>query len=213
MLYKLDNPYHTQRNNRIEPSKTCQVTAMVMALKASGIPFEHPAGEQPEDYLARLLEEPDAYEKLRREHPVLASLPPREIHAILSWAVNEKLVKRRVTMFSTHVSMAEILYRIARHRCASVVTGLFTAYGHLVTVVGFESKQYHIEELASPGQVDLDQLHSIIVDDPWGDGKTGYRDPNGNDVVYTLQEFAHLTRVYDSVDVKWAHLFSRDGTF
>ena len=213
MLYKLSNPYHTQRNNRIDPAQTCQVTSMVMALEASGIPFDYPESEQPEDYLAMLLNEQDAYEKLRREYPTLAGRPPREVHAILSWAVNEKLVKRRVTMFSTRVSMQEILYRIARHQCASVMPGQFTSYGHLVTVVGFESKQDRIEDLGSPGQVDLDKVQSIIVDDPWGNGKSGYRDSNGDDVMYTLQEFAHLTRVFDSLDIKWAHLFSRDGMF
>jgi hypothetical protein len=109
--------------------------------------------------------------------------------------------------------MQEILHRIARHRCASVVSGRFTSYGHVVTVVGFESKQDRIEDLGSPGQVDLDNIQSIIVDDPWGNSKTGYRDTNGDDVIYTLQEFARLTRVYGSLDVKWAHLFSRDGQF
>jgi len=186
---------------------------MIMALKASGIPFDYPKSEQPEDYLALLLDEPDAHEKLRREYPTLAGRPPREVHAVLSWAVNEKFVKRRVTMFSTRVSMQEILYRIARHKCASVMSGRFTNYGHLVTVVGFESKQDRIEDLGSPGLVDLDSIQSVIVDDPWGNGKTGYRDANGDDVIYTLQEFVRLTRVYDSLDVKWAHLFSRDGIF
>lgn len=213
MLYKLTNPYHTQRNNRIDPTQTCQVTSMIMALKASGIPFDCPESEQPEDYLTLLLDEPDAHEKLRREYPSLADRPPREVHAILSWAVNEKLVKRRVTQFSTRVSMQEILYRIARHKCAAVMSGRFTNYGHLVTVVGFESKQDRIEDLGSPGQVDMDSVQSIIIDDPWGDGRTGYRDTNGDDVVYTLQEFAHLTRVFDSLDAKWAHIFSRDGKF
>ena len=55
MLYKLSNPYRTQRNNRIGPTQTCQVTSMIMALEASGIAFEYPKDEQPEDYLARLL--------------------------------------------------------------------------------------------------------------------------------------------------------------
>jgi hypothetical protein len=59
----------------------------------------------------------------------------------------------------------------------------------------------------------MDSVQSIIIDDPWGDGRTGYRDQNGDDVFYTLQEFAHLTRVFDSLDAKWAHIFSRDGKF
>lgn len=213
MLYKLQNDYHTQRNNRIDPTQTCQVTAMIMGLKASGIPFDYPSNEQPEDYLAKILDEPDAHDKLLREYPSLAERHPREVHAILSWAVNNKLCKRRVTQFSTKVSMQELLWRIARYRCASVMSGRFTSYGHLVTLVGFESGQDDLDSADSPGPVDLDQVQSIIVDDPWGDGKTGYREKQGNDVIYTLHEFAHLTRVYDSLDAKWAHLFSRDGCF
>lgn len=213
MLHKLSNPYRTQRNNRIDPAQTCQVTSMIMALEASGIAFDYPKDEQPEDYLARLLDEPDAWAKLKKEYPAMAGRPPREVHAILSWAVNEKLCKRRVTTFTTKVSTQEILWRIARHKSASVVSGRFTSYGHLVTVIGFETEQDRIEDLGSPGLLDLDKVQSVIVDDPWGNSKTGYRNQDGNDVVYSLQEFAHLTRVFDSLDAKWAHLFSRDGKF
>lgn len=81
---------------------------MIMALKASDIPFEVPRRRTArEDYLARLLDEPDVHAKLQKEYPTLAGRPPQEVHAILSWAVNEKLVKRRVTMFGTRVSMQE----------------------------------------------------------------------------------------------------------
>lgn len=213
MLYKLSNPYRTQRNNLIDPTQTCQVTSMIMALEASGISFEYPKNEQPEDYLARLLDEPDAWAKLKKEYPAMAGRPPREVHAILSWAVNEKLCKRRVTTFTTKVSTQEILWRLARHKCASVVSGRFTSYGHLVAVIGFETKQERVEDLWNPYMLDLDKIEAIIVDDPFGNSKTGYKDTNGNDVYYSLQEFVHLTRIYDSFDIKWAHLFSKDGIF
>ncbi len=213
MLYRLSNSYRTQRNNRIDPAQTCQVTSMIMAIEASGISFEYPKEEQPEDYLARLLDEPDAWAKLRKEYPAMAGRPPREVHAILSWAVNEKLCKRRVTTFTTRVSMQEILWRIARYKSASVVSGRFTSYGHLVTVIGFETRQERVDDVWNPCQLDLDKVEAVIIDDPFGNSKTGYKDTNGNDVYYSLQEFAHLTRIYDSLDIKWAHLFSRDGIF
>lgn len=215
MLYKLYNEYHTQRNNQIDPAGTCNVTAMVMALKASGVPFLSPTGVQPEDHLSSILATPEAYARRDLDYPWArdANVPPREVHGLLSWAVNERFTKAPRTVFTTRASIQELLYRIARHKAASVVSGRFTPSGHLVTVVGFESPGPDLSEADSPARVDLSIVTKIIIDDPWGDVRTGYRDHDGNDVALSVQEFDRLTREYGCPGRKWAHLIDREGRF
>jgi hypothetical protein len=212
VVYKLSNPYHTQRNNAFDPADTCQVTAAVMALRATGIEFSFPSDVQPEDHLAHILGGEEAREKVRREYPSMAKRPPREIHAVLSWAINERFVGRKVTVFSPRVTMEELLFRVAARASASLVSGRFTKSGHIVALVGFESDQGDLDAVAGPGAVRLDGVSRVIIDDPWGDFTAGYRDPDGNDVSLTLNEFNYLTREYE-VNRKWAHLFDRDGIF
>ena len=213
MVYKLSNPYHTQRNNERDPAETCQVTAAVMALRATGIPFASPAEMQPEDYLSVILDGREAREKLDRDYPVLAHREPREVHAILSWAINERFVRRKVTVFTTLATIQELLYRVARHHAASLVSGQFTKAGHIVTLVGFESDQEDLATASAPDGVDLAAVRRVIIDDPYGNNHSLYRDPDGNDVGYTLDEFNNLTREYGELGHKWAHLFDVAGIF
>lgn len=213
MIYRLTNEYRTQRNNRIAPTETCQVTATIMALEASGIGFECPDGVQPEDYLAGILDAPEAHEKLKREFPTLKNRAPREVHSILSWAINERLVRSKVSLFTTRASLQELLFRIARYRTASLVSGRFTPDGHIAALIGFESDQIDLADAGSPATVEIGAVRRLFIDDPWGDWTTGYTDRNGDDVSIPLEVFNSLTREYGQSRKKWAHLFSRDGIF
>jgi hypothetical protein len=213
VVYRLSNEYRSQRNNAIAPEGTCQVTAAIMALEATGIGFEYPKDVQPEDHLATLLDSPEAEAKLRKEYPGLSGRPPREVHRILSWAINELLVRANVTTFTTRASIAELLFRIARHRAASLVSGRFTPDGHIIALVGFESEQIDLEDAPSPAAIDLSLIRQVIVDDPWGDWTSAYTRLEGDDVHLPLSDFDRLTREYGESGRKWAHLFSRDGKF
>ena len=116
-------------------------------------------------------------------------------------------------MFTTRASIQELLYRIARHKAASVVSGRLLSGGHLVTVVGFEYPGPDLSEADSPARLDLSVVSRIIIDDPWGDIHSGYKNHDGNDVSLSVAEFDRLTREYSNPGRKWAHLFSRDGVF
>ncbi|OHD25601.1 MAG: hypothetical protein A2Y38_00280 [Spirochaetes bacterium GWB1_59_5] len=213
MLYKLLNDYHTQRNNAIDPGQSCNVTSMIMALAATGIPFKSPEGIQPEDHLSALLATPEAFTRRDQKYPwaKVSNVHPREVHELLSWAVNELLVGKPCTVFTTRASIQELLFRIARHQAASVVSGRFTKAGHIVALVGFECSGPDLSEAASPAAVDLAAVSRIIIDDPWGDVRVGYRDVDGDDVSLSVVEFDHYTRDYYSAGRKWAHLFTRTG--
>lgn len=213
MRIHLTNPYFTQRNNRTDPALTCNVTAMVTALAASGIEFPVPPGQQPEDFLSFLLDSKESRLKASREYPLLQNRHPREIHRMLAWAVNDRLVGRKVVQFSTQADLRILLWRLAVQRSACVVTGKFTAYGHMVALVGFETTQEEVTDLADPRFLDLDRVSKVIIDDPWGDWRTAYKDPNGNDIELSLGTFNTLTRDYGNPGKKWAHIIARNGNF
>lgn len=203
--------YHTQRNNRIDPVNTCNVTAMVNALKASKVKLPV-TKEQPEDYLAQILNSQEAHEKLTHDYPQMASLPPREVHGMLSWAVNEKFIGHKVTTFSTNVSLAEILYRVARRGAASVISTTMTTGGHLVAVVGFSTRQ-DLATIKTPADVAIPQVRRIYLLDSWGDWTAVY-EPGSSGFGYgiSVQEFSSMAKPINS-ERKWAHLFSPEGIF
>lgn len=203
--------FHTQRNNEIAPAETCNVTSMINALKASGIPVPDGAG-QPEDRLAEILESPEAYAKLAKDYPQMTGTKPREIHGLLSWAVNEKFIGNKVTTFSAAVSLREILFRIIKFKTASVISTTMTKGGHLVAIAGFSTTQ-DIAGITSPAGIDVALLRRIYLLDSWGDWTTGYEaGSSGFGVGISYDEFMTMAKPA-SVERKWAHLFSRDGTF
>lgn len=213
MIYRLKNDYHTQRNNVIDPSITCQVTSTIMALKASCIPFDYPSSIQPEDYLSKLLSTKEAYALRDTKYPWAKNIPPREVHAILSWAINEKLVSRKVSLFTERGTTKEILFRIAKYKCASLIAGQFTKSGHIVAVIGFECCGPDLSNLSSPESIDLSTVSRVFIDDPWGNVETSYKDVDGDDVSLSIQRFEQLTSCYSPYPYKRVHYFSRDGIF
>lgn len=215
MIYSLARPslFHTQRNNEIDPASTCNVTAMVNALLCTGIEIHAPKEVQPEDHLARFLAGDEAKDFLAKNYPALAGHKPREVHAVLSWAVNTFLVGRKVTVFSSSVHLSEILFRLVHQKAAACVSGTFTPKGHVVALVGFETGQDDIEQMTNPGSVDLGQVRKILVNDSWGDWHAAYKlAASGYEVAFTMAEFQGLVREVGS-PYKWAHLFDRDGEF
>ncbi len=204
--------FHSQRNNVIDPVNTCNVTSMINALKATGIPMPVGIKGQPEDILARILDTPEAKARLAKDFPAMASLPPREVHAMLSWAVNEKLIGRRVTIFNVAVTLEEIFFRIMKYSAASVVSTTLVRGGHLVAVAGFSTVQ-SLDNVKSPGDINIDAVRRIYLLDSWGDWTLGYeKGSSGFGVPLSVDEFVACAKPVENTR-KWAHLFSRSGTF
>lgn len=213
MIYRLTNPYHTQRNNRHFPASTCNTTAMVMALLGSGVEFSVPPGVQPEDYLTELTEAYDARAYRQAKHPHLAHRRPREVHAVLSWVVNTKLIGHTVTQFTQVAPVRYLLWRLAVLGRGAVVSGPFTPEGHMVSLAGFETDQEDLSGTPNSTYLDLSKVRRILIDDPWGDYREGYRSHSGDDISLTLDEFNRFTRSVGNLQAKWAHLIARDGNF
>lgn len=205
-----DSEYHTQRNNRLNPSGTCNTTASINALRSSNIAFSWPKGVQPEDHLTATLDSDEAWAIMHRDHSwaITDGYEPRHVHAMLSWAINEKLVRRPVVRFSTTTTWHEIIFNIVALRCAVNLSGKFTKFGHIVTLVGLKTNQNDIEQCTDPNQIDMESIVSLVIDDPYGNYHSAYRDHRGNNISFTFPELDRITKEYYK-NRKWAHLFNR----
>lgn len=207
--------YHTQRNNEIDPINACATTAMVMALKYSGVKLPDCRGRQEEDALLEFIrgnkEVQEAYKKsLPWEFE--KGIPANELPTMRELGTN-LWVGREVNKFVWGATMREILYSLVLQK-AVVVSGSWpymnhngevTTIPHVVCVVGFESWQHDILCSEGSGDIDLDQVVNIIIDDPFGDYRTLYKDQKGNDVLVPLKDFVKITKEHGSVSRKWAH--------
>jgi uncharacterized protein YvpB len=68
-----------------------------------------------------------------------------------------------------------------------VLCGMFTSYGHIVTVIGFTP-------------------NGFIVNDPWGDALTGYYNTEGRKLLYP---YDYTNRVCGPDGEVWAHFIRR----
>ena len=185
-----DEDYHSQRNNLEMPLTSCNATSMIMALKDLQIEFYHAPWMQPEDYLTMLLLSNTAREEMRKleRYAYDRGIPPNQVHSMLSLYTN-RLVGRKVTRFIERGNWIQLTDEIYSRRPVVVGTTL-TDVGHIVEVVGL------VEEDAA--------ATAVIVDDPYGDPRTGYRDPRGNDVELSRERFSEVWLGH-------MHVFNREG--
>ncbi len=207
-----DDDYHTQINNRRFPLSTCNTTSAIMALKACDITFRYPHNMQPEDYLTELLETEEAYTVMKRLAPWaynskgIPIYPPRQVHVCLAWGVN-KFVGYTCDTFRTDATIEEMIWMLVNNR-ALLVNGKFTSSGHIVCVVGFVTMQQNILKITSPKDVILTSVTSMIIDDPYGNWHTAYKDQRGNNIYLKLTDFMYLTNK-QRVNQKWMHTFRK----
>ena len=206
-----DSEYHSQRNNKFFPFSTCNTTSAIMALKSSQIPFGYASDMQPEDYLTSILRSDEAYVLMREKYTwaIPGGYEPNEVHGMLEWGIN-KMVGKKVDRFSTNNTLQELVYYLIRGR-ASIINGRFTKYGHMVVLVGFETYQKDADRIPELKYVDLNEIKHYIIDDPYGNYHTDYKDVKGNNVIVTPEDFNYVTKTYNNIEKKWAHIFDPLG--
>jgi len=196
-------PYYTQRNNKIKPGAACNVTSIISALSAAGWPVEKlaPKGVQPEDELMRfLITDPKCSADWKRLDPA-GHYPPNEWHSILADGAN-RLVRRvicgsnKLPIIYTENSSAADISGVIAGGGAAAVSGLFALpdgkkLNHIVSVVGFTGS--------------ADAPDGFILDDPWGDYRTGYAEYDGNDVEMPMTDFLSIIK-FPGLPRKMAHL-------
>jgi hypothetical protein len=194
MTRLLQCSYRTQRDNLDMPGASCNTTAAVMALEASGfgpsLIAGLPAGKQPEDFLTELGDSPEAYAEMRSRCPWFfdasgkALVRPPEAPMMLDWIV-ERAYGKALLWYSTQVTLGGVASMIDSG-LAVVLRTTFTAAGHIVAAIGYEA----VEDVGGAAG----QVTGIYIDDPWGNVNTGYADKNGERVFVSLDTFAQRVR-------------------
>jgi len=197
--------YYSQRNNRLYPSSTCNVTAMVQALHLAGYNPESWAKtrEQPEDALAAFTDDPRVNAERARQNidPWGLSIPNRQIHSLLSFATNLWTGIPGLTSFSTSLGLDALMANLILGHPVVISTKL-TPGGHVVTLAG-------MRVTGTPpgvGTPAVGTIEGFFIDDPWGDYTTDYASPNGKKVFMKKEDFLTLVNQTGSMS-KWGHTF------
>lgn len=174
--YKI--PYLSQRDNFYSPSGTCNLTCVAMILASLGVPIVR-EGKQLEDILFENIHKPEALEHFKAEYSwaVDAGIPPQQVWGMLEWLLKDNGVMS--AEFSTHRTKADIL--VALEKGPVMVSTSFTKSGHIVLITGFTREE------------------DLIVNDPWGDWTTNYKNTNGSHRVYPAE-------------VVWPHIERKDSS-
>lgn len=164
---ELNVGYLSQRDNPRFYWSTCNVTSIAMCFYYYGV--ESQDGGQLEDELLQWCID-YAGEGSQTDHNVLTAL----IRAY-----------KFKTNFSTTSTWSQLKSELINRR-PIVLAGDFTASGHIITVIGYNSQGF-------------------IVNDPWGDALTGYSDTEGSHLLYP---YNYLNQVAGPDGNVWAHFIS-----
>lgn len=227
--------YHTQKNNSVRPHGTCGPTSIAMALRYSGYAKQLdaiiPTKEQDEDFITNFIHKDKrvidfwknnpqswirsayiGYQKfLAGNQTAQNTMFGNEIHDILEFATNT-LMGQNVDKFHYQCHIEEILFNITQGG-AAVLSGVFpyknnTKIHHVVCLAGFTTKQLDADKVDSPEKIDISQIDSVIIDDPYGDYKKLYGSDNGDNVYMPWAEFISIMNDQSNSVSKRAHLIT-----
>ena len=175
-------PYYPQRDNEYHPGGTCNVTSLAMVLAYHGqVPSK---ADQLEDELFLRLQQPDAKAEFARSYPSLVKMgyKPRHIHGMLRWLAKKYGYDARYSEKASLQDMAAWGSKVG----PMVISGRFTAAGHIVTLVG------------------MTQGNDLICHDPWGDWNSGYKSRDGKYRIYNREAMLDVLKGH-SHDLKRCH--------
>lgn len=205
--YSVKQDYHTQRNNKRIPHGSCNTTSKAMWYRYNDIYPEIPEGMQDEDYYTKILSTKEAFDYMNENYPwAREDYRPQEIHAMLNGWLDDKVLGKRVSEFHNKYPIRSHIWRLLQSE-ALIWSGLFNrSLHHIVTGVGFITKQTDIEQIEDPKDIDLDQITHMILDDPYGNYKTDYQDHHGNDIEMPWEIWLEFMKPLDDMQNKRAHV-------
>ena len=176
-----------------------------MALKAAGIRIDCPDDIQPEDQMTAVLNTPAAWDLFRAKYAwaIRAGFMPQNVSGMLAWGINQ-FTGRNVDHFTTQGTLQQMCW-LLMHDKPLIMSGKFTESGHFVAVMGFVSKQDK-SEIQKMTDIDLNRITAVIVDDPYGNYYSRYKDHRGNDIHFALDLFHELTNASNVDGGKWMHI-------
>lgn len=197
----------SQRNNEIRGTSACNVTSAAMFIEYNEpkLPFV-PKDTQLEDFLMATLIGKGGYEEMFRVAETLyPDYTPNEVHACLAWGIN-RVCGYPVAKFKSNWKLEEIVFSLVMGK-AVIVSGKFGNLHHIVCLVGFQTTQEDIFTVPTPDGVNLTKIRNFIIDDPWGNPNTDYKDTHGNDVLMSYRNFVDTIKPQGQL-LKWGHLHS-----
>ncbi len=200
---------YSQRNNQISPMGACATTSIAMAIDYAGIPFPASKWPQPEDGIIDFIRtNPEVQLYYQKNYPGLfgAKTPANEIHAVNVFGVN-LYFQKKIIDFSMKITVPEILFRTVANR-AVPVSGIWAGLHHVVCVVGFETGQENVYFCADPDDIILGQVDTVLIDDPYGDYRTGYKVQTGNNIRVPYKDFVANVNSPGSLFEKWAYMLT-----
>lgn len=192
-------PYLTQRDNAVNPTRSCNTTSMVQALML--IPTLWKKFTKSKEYkkYSKNFSQP---EDCLQQYMLDSGLRPT-YHAELSQAVNAFLGSTNATVFDMNVSLSNIASDI-KNGLPVVISGDFPrssqgTMGHIVTLigVGYEDTQ----------NIDEDLPAYWIINDPYGNTLNNWQGL-GQHVILTREYVLRNIKNLNS-NKKWAHRFIR----
>lgn len=200
---------YSQRNNQISPTGSCATTSIAMALDYAGIAFPASKWAQPEDAIIDFIRtSPEVQEFYQKNYPDLfrVKAPANEVHAVNVFGVN-LYFQKKIIDFSMKIAVSEILFRTVAG-LAVPVSGVWAGLHHIVCVVGFETKQEDVYLCPGPGGLALDLVDTVLIDDPYGDYRTGYKIQKGNNIAVPFKDFVANVKSRGSLAEKWAYMIT-----
>ena len=221
-----EKDYYTQRNNRIDPLNACSVTSMVMALSYIGVDFTEfeKRGIQPEDDLLQFLRtNPEVYNFYELIDPYRArewknnpsnplAIPPNEYHSVLAYGTNLWLGKKDVVTFHTNFTIFSIVQELAYKKSPLVQSAKWGNLNHIFCTVGFISTM-NLENYDNISSIFplVNSVTHFIIDDPFGNPLTNFKDVNGNSVEIPYDMYISHVKPLNNIEMKWAHVFAKEN--
>lgn len=162
-------PYFSQRDNKFQPSGTCNVTSLAMVMTYRG--WKPSTNQQPEDFLFEKLNTPEARSYFEKNFAWAKKqgYNARNVHGMLTW-----LAKSQGLSASLSLERFDTIKSSLRTDVPLITTGLFTGSGHIVVLCGLTNRG------------------DYIVNDPWGDWTTGYSNKSGQYRIYQARDIESL---------------------
>ena len=166
----LVHPWNDQRNNKFSPRSSCNVSSLQVSLS---LDFKIT-----DDELFAICNSSEMQEAIKKKYPrdswimnFFTKKAANEVWVVLIEAAIRVIGDAKYVKFHQNITK-ELIIKEIDGGYPVIVCGKFTG-GHFVTIVGY----------------DLDK-NVWIVNDSWGDWRTGYKILNGDNVEY---EMAKLT--------------------
>jgi len=184
----LETKYHSQRNNKILPFSTCGTTCLSEYLSWLNIKNKENF-ECDDDRVFEILNSPEIIAKAKdligigetyiKDYLInRTDNPATQIDESKYNTMNQLMIilcetGEFITNYKYKFIMAyqgkDNIQKIIDNNNPLIVAGKFTASGHYVMIVGYDENNW-------------------IIDDPYGDMKSGYKNPNGSKVYYSKEQ-------------------------